>query len=68
MQIFRKIREKLGWTRYKMASELRVSPSHLAYIEDKAKDTKTEILIRLKIISGMSAEQFWKLLEKESET
>lgn len=65
MQIFELVREKLGWSKYKLAQELKITPSHYGYVSTKAKTAQTEILIRLQELSGISPSEFWKLLRKE---
>ena len=65
MQIFETVREKLGWSKYKLAKELKITPSHYSYLSTKAKTVQTEILVRLQEISGISGSDFWKLIQKE---
>jgi plasmid maintenance system antidote protein VapI len=65
VEIFEIVREKLGHSKYKMAKELGVTPSHYAYLSTKARNARTEIIVRLKEISGLSAAEFWKLLKSE---
>ena len=65
MQMFETIREKLGWSKYKLAKELGVTPSHYSYLSTKAKTAQTEILVRLQEISGLSGDEFWKIVRKE---
>jgi len=65
MEAFKTIREKLNWTCYRMAKELGVSQTQYNYLERTAKTAQTHVLIKLKNLSGLSAEQFWKILEKE---
>lgn len=67
LQVFRIIREKLGWSQYKLAQEIGVSQSHLRYLEEKAKNTQTKTLIRLQKVSGLSPAKFWEILEKEAD-
>lgn len=65
VQTFRIVREKLGYTKYKMAKSLGITPSHYEYLETKAKNTQTEVLIKLQKISGLSPAKFWELFQKE---
>lgn len=65
MQTFKIIRERLGWKPYRMAKELGISQTQYAYLEETAKSTQTKLIIKLKKISGMSGEEFWKIFEKE---
>jgi len=65
MQIFETIREKLGWSKYKLALELGVTPSHYSYLSTKAKTVQTKILVRLQEISGISGAKFWELIQGE---
>jgi DNA-binding XRE family transcriptional regulator len=65
VQTFRIIREMLGWTRYKMAKELGISQTQYDYLEREAKSTQTKLLIKLKKVSGLSGNEFWKIFERE---
>lgn len=65
VQTFRIIREKLGWTRYKMSKELGISQTQYNYLEDKAKTAQTSVLIKLQKLSGLTGQEFWDIFAKE---
>lgn len=61
VETFKKVRERLGWTQYKMAKELDISQTQYKYLEEKAKSCQTKILLKLFEVSEMSDSDFWKL-------
>lgn len=65
VQVFEKIRERKGWTKYKLAKELGISSTQLNYYENRAKSVNTRVLIRLRSVSGLSWGAFGELLEAE---
>ena len=66
MQIFEIIRNKLGIKPWKMKHLLSIDKiqSYL-YLERKAQKVSLPDLTRLKEISGLSLDEFWKLIETE---
>lgn len=73
MRFFKRIREKLGLTKYEMANHLGLLPPSYYYYEDKAKGCSFEVLsiIRRKLklswedLGAYIDEEYGKLLEEE---
>lgn len=65
MELFRKIRELLGVTKYRMAKSLGVSPTHYEHFESAGKRVTLLQLVKLKELSGLPVTKFWELLEEE---
>jgi transcriptional regulator with XRE-family HTH domain len=69
MQIFKIIRQKLGWTRYKMAKELGISQTQYDYLEQKAVNAAIKTLLKLQEVSErellMPLQEFWGLLKRK---
>jgi len=68
VQTFKIIRQRLGWTAYKMSKALGISQSQYAYLETKAKSCKTSTLVLLQRIAekeGIKGQEIWDLLRRE---
>lgn len=65
MQIFKKIRDLKGWSKYKMAKSLRITQTQLNHYENQPVSTREMILIKLQEESGLSVDEFWQLLSRE---
>jgi transcriptional regulator with XRE-family HTH domain len=65
MEIVRLIRDKLGFTKYRMGQELGVSTTAIYQYEDKAESMRLDVLCRLRQVSGMSWNEFGKMLDGE---
>lgn len=68
MESFRLIRDKLGWTRYKMAKYLGITDSRYKYLEAQAAITQLSVLKKLRELAyktGMSADEFWEILDAD---
>ena len=67
VQVFKIIREKLGWSRYKMAKRLRMSQSAYDHIEQRAQNVSARSLQRLQKIAereaGIELSEFWELAQ-----
>lgn len=72
MQIFKTIRDRLGWTRYKLAKSLGISQTQYDYLERKAANAQAKILIKLQDIAErellITLDEFWALLKREGVT
>lgn len=67
VETFKKVREKLGWTHYKMAKALDISQTQYKYLEENAKSCQTKVLLKLFEVSKMSDAEFWKLFRSSEE-
>ena len=66
MNFIKKIREKLGYTKYKMAQELGyANDKGYHQFEDSKKIINIEKLVKLWHISGLNADEFVKMMEEE---
>ena len=65
VELVKDIRISKGWTAYKMAKTLGVSQTQLNYMERKAKSIRTDILIKLWEVSGLSGDNFLAKVRKE---
>lgn len=67
MELVRIIRERLGWSYGRLASELAITVTSAQNLEAKGVFYKPQWLVRLYEASGMSLAEFWKLLEKDAQ-
>lgn len=67
MQVYKKIREKLGWSSYQLAKHLRISQTQLKHYEKQPVSTREMMIVKLQKLSGLPVQEFWELLEKEVE-
>lgn len=65
MKLARKIREELGFTRYKMARELKMSDAQYKQLEEIGKNPSLATLKKLFAVSGWDAATFWGEAAKE---
>jgi transcriptional regulator with XRE-family HTH domain len=68
VEIIKSIKKSLGWTSYKMAAELGITPTQLAHYEKLPISTRELMLVRLQELSGLSVSEFWSRLKVEAET
>ena len=65
VQVFKIIRKKLGWSRYRMAKELKMSQSAYDHIEQRAQNVSARSLQKLQRVAekqmAMSLAEFWDL-------
>lgn len=68
VQAFKIVREKLGWTEYRMAKAMGVTPTHYRSLERKIENPGKEILMKFQAIAEKHAKidlrEFWDLLKK----
>lgn len=62
MKFFCTLRNNLGWYPAKMAKALGISQGHYELLERKYRSCRSDLIIRAFEISGLSVEEFWKLL------
>lgn len=65
MRFFKKIREKLGLTKYEMANHLGMLPPTYYYYEDKAKGCSFEVLASVRKKLKISWEELGALIDME---
>lgn len=65
MQLFEKIKRKLGWSSYKMSRELGISQTSLNHYVAHPPTNREKLLIKLQELSGLSVDEFWKMFKKE---
>lgn len=65
MQLFKKIRDLHGWSKYRQAKKLRISQTSLQHYEDTPVSNREMLLVQLQEISGLSVQDFWEMLVKE---
>lgn len=65
MRFFKKIREKLGLTKYEMANHLGMLPPTYYYYEDKAKGCSFEVLASVRKKLGISWNDLGALIDAE---
>ena len=58
------IRERLKWSKYRLAKKLGVSQTSLNYLEDEAQSLRIDLLVKLQDLSGMADAPFWKLIKE----
>lgn len=66
MRFFRRLRDKLGLTKYEMARHLGILPQSYYYFEEKARGCSFEVLILIKQKLNLSWEEIGKLIEEEA--
>lgn len=66
MRFFKRLRDKLGLTKYEMARHLGILPQSYYYFEEKARGCSFEVLILIKKKLGLSWEEIGKLIEEEA--
>jgi transcriptional regulator with XRE-family HTH domain len=59
------IREKKGWSRYKMAQVTGMSESQVKYVEEVAQSINTELLLKYFDLSDMTPEAYLESLRKD---
>ena len=66
MQLFKTIRDILGIRQSPMSDLLKISKQRYAYLEAESEKVTLETLVRVKELSKLDIEKFWKLIEKEA--
>lgn len=69
VKVFEIVRKKLGYSRYKMASELGIRQSAYDYLEQEARSCNSQTLVKLHKLAGeagISADELFKLLDKKT--
>lgn len=65
VETFKRIREKLGWTAYRMAKTLDMPQTQYNYLERKARSANTKTLVKLQKISGIPLNEFWEMIRQD---
>jgi len=65
MRFFKRLRDKLGLTKYEMARHLGILPQSYYYFEEKARGCSFEVLILVKKKLNLSWEEIGSLIEEE---
>lgn len=65
MQLFKKIRDLNGWSKYKQAKKLRISQTQLQHYEKLPVSTREILLVELQETSGLTVQEFWDMLARE---
>jgi hypothetical protein len=69
MYFIKKIRENLGLSRYRMAYELEFAKTHgYTQFEEAKKAVSLEKLVKLWRLSGLSGNEFMKMIAQEVES
>lgn len=66
MELYKKIKKLKGWKDYAMAKALGITQTQLKHYEKNPISTREVNLVKLQQLSGLSAAEFWDLLEREA--
>lgn len=72
VDLLQKVRKRLNIKNYSLAKRLTELGAPITtqgldhYDTDSARSMRVDVLVRLREISGMSIDEFWKLLEQEA--
>lgn len=65
VEFIRIIRERLGWTRYRLAREVGEATQTIDHAEEKGVSIRPALLCKIRKCSGLSWKQFGELLDAE---